>query len=194
MSEMSAPHRDPADAKAWFYLDHRDDIEAWAALRSEARQLVDDQLVRLAVELRELAEEVGAEFEAADLEAGSWPRVGLRRSQWEQGGLADAAIVVAWERARLLTPGGNEWPYIAVRVPEGIDEARRSLLMSAMKSVRGQLGGHSSRNLPFWRYVECQAPLDPQVLAQECLRSLRRLWEVASPVIDGVQAPTRESH
>ena len=55
------PDRDDADAKAWFYLDNRTDLETWAALRTDASALLDRYLVALAPTFEELAEELGAE-------------------------------------------------------------------------------------------------------------------------------------
>jgi hypothetical protein len=65
------PQREEVDAKAWFYLDHRQDIETWAALRDDASRLVDRYLVALAPTFEELAVELDAEPEfGEDLESG----------------------------------------------------------------------------------------------------------------------------
>ncbi len=94
MSDPDFPARADADAKAWFYLDNRTDIEAWAALRADATPLLDRYLVALAPTFEELAEELDVELDVDDLEAGSWPRVGLRRASWTHEGLADVSIVI----------------------------------------------------------------------------------------------------
>lgn len=186
MSELHTGARDIADAKAWFYLDHRDDIETWAALRREARELLDRHLVGLSAPVGELAEELNAELETEDLESGSWPRIALRRAIWQHHGIHDVTVTVQWERARLLAPGSNEWPYVAVRVPSDADESRRRLINEAMKPVRRALDGQISRSFPCWNYVRSPkgAPLDPETLTDAILADLWRLWEVASPVLD----------
>ncbi|MGY1985392.1 hypothetical protein ACI792_04125 [Blastococcus sp. SYSU DS0669] len=187
MSDPIVPTREDADAKAWFYLDHRHDIETWAALRAEGRQLLDKHLVGVAAQLEELAEEFDAELETNDLDSGSWPRAGLRRLAWQHNGTADVSVAIQWERARLLTPGPNEWPYVAVRLPaDAADEERRRQLSEAMRPVRAQLKGSSGRTFPFWRYVQpaSGAPLDPDALTREILTSFRELWDAAVPALD----------
>jgi hypothetical protein len=183
--------REDADAKAWFYLDHRHDIEAWSALRAEGRQLLDKYLVGAAVQLEELAANVDAEFETNDLDSGAWPRVGLRRTTWEHGGVADVSVVIQWERARLLVPGPNEWPYVAVRLSTDVaDGERRKQISDAMRPVRAQLKGSSGGTFPFWRYVQTSAgaPLGPDELSRDLVTSFRELWNVAAPALDALQA------
>lgn len=187
MSEMPSTARDDADAKAWFYLDHRADIEVWAALRAEGRQLLDKHLVGIAAALEELAAEFGAELETADLETGAWPRIGLRRSSWLAGEVADVSIVVQWERARLLTPGPNEWPYVAVRLSADlVSDDRRKAVTDATKPVRTRLSGSASRVYPFWRYVPLQESehVDLDVYLADLTTAFRRLWDEAAPAID----------
>jgi hypothetical protein len=198
VSDLTVPTREDADAKAWFYLDHRHDIETWAALRAEGRQLLDKHLVGVAAQLEELAEELDAEMETNDLDSGSWPRAGLRRLIWQHNGTPDVSVVIQWERARLLTPGPNElapgpneWPYVAVRLPaDAADEERRRQISEAMRPVRAQLKGSSGRTFPFWRYVQPLAgsPLDPDALIRDLMASFRELWSAAAPALDALHA------
>ncbi|TYP86911.1 hypothetical protein [Blastococcus xanthinilyticus] len=191
MSDPIVPSREDADAKAWFYLGHRPDIETWAGLRAEGRQLLEKHLMGVAGQVEELAEDFDAEFETNDLDSGSWPRAGLRRATWTHDGIADVSVVIQWERARLLTPGSNEWPYVAVRLPaDAADEERRRQLSEAMKPVRAQLAGSSSRTFPFWRYVHPPAgvPLDPHSLVADLGAAFRELWDAAAPVLDALHA------
>ncbi|SEO59911.1 hypothetical protein [Trujillonella endophytica] len=188
MSDPTVPTRDDADAKAWFYLDHRHDIETWAALRVEGRQLLDKHLVGVATQLEELAEELDVELESNDLDSGSWPRAGLRRPVWQHNGTADVSVVIQWERARLLTPGSNEWPYVAVRLPaDAVDEERRRQISEAMRPVRAQLKGSSGRTFPFWRYVQPPSgALNPDALIRDVLIAFRELWDTAAPALDAL--------
>ncbi|TFV52855.1 hypothetical protein [Blastococcus sp. TF02A-35] len=155
------------------------------------RQLLDKHLVGVAAQLEELAEELAAELETNDLDSGSWPRAGLRRSTWQHNGAADVSAVIQWERARLLTPGSYEWPYVAVRLPaDAADEERRRQISEARRPVRAQLKGSSGRTFPFWRYVESPtgAPLDPAALIRDVLMAFRQLWDAAAPVLDVLHA------
>src|SRR3954453_19836437 len=142
---ITLPEREDADAKAWFFLDHRQDIETWAALRDDASRLVDRYLVALAPTFEELAVELDAEPEfGEDLESGGqWPTLGLRRTSWRYHGVADLSVVVEWERPRLLKPGPrNQWPFVAVRMPRTQeDPQRRREVVEAVGAVHGQLKG-----------------------------------------------------
>lgn len=198
MSDPVTSTRDPGDAKAWFYLDNRDDIEAWKALRPEGRQLLDKSLVGLEASVEELATELGVEAVTGDLEAGSFPRLGLRRPTWRGTGDSEVAVVIEWERSRLLTPGSNEWPYVGVRTRgDGWEGSERQKYQEALKPVRARLGGKASRPFPFWAYVSAESPLSPERVAHLCLTRFRELWDLASPVLDTLEhdrsaAPTGE--
>lgn len=192
MSDANRNERDDADAKAWFYLDHRHDIETWVALRADARQLLDRHLVGVADRMEELAEEFDAELWRQDLDSGSWPTVGLRRPTWQHDGTVDVSIVIQWERSRLLTPGGNEWPYVAVRLPiEEAGEMRRREVSDAMKPARDQVKGSHSRTYPVWRYIKphAGAPVDPDELLHSLVTSFRQLWDAAATALDTLRAP-----
>lgn len=123
-------------------------------MRGEARQLLHRHLVGVVAGLEELAEELAALTVTSDLEAGSFPMAELHRPSWQHQDVHDVGLVMQWERARLLMPGGNEWPYVAVRVPTGAVEERRRRINEAMKPVRLQLRSQSSPSFPYWRYVQ----------------------------------------
>lgn len=186
--EAEPLQRDPADAKAWFYLDYRGDIEQWAALRDAARPLVDRHLLTLSDELDEWADEVGAESYRRDLDSGSYPRLGLTRSTWQHGGLQDLSICVEWERGRLLAPTySNQWPYVAVRHPASqADPDRRRQVNEALKPWRGGSDGYKgSPTYPLFRYVVVkQDALDPRALVDLCRQELRLLWERTASALD----------
>jgi hypothetical protein len=181
----------PGTTKAWFYLDHRHDIESWAALRADAPQLLDNHLVKITDRVADLAEEVGAEVWSRDLDSGSCPTAGLRRptvAAPRHGGRDRRHPV---ERSKLLTPGSNDWPYVAVRLPaDAIDEQRRREIRDAFKPVRDQLKGTASPSYQFWRYVAVPggAPVDPAALVDDLHTWLQQLWDAASPVLDALNS------
>ncbi|GAA2014221.1 hypothetical protein [Nocardioides kribbensis] len=188
LERSGASSRDEADAKAWFYLDHREDIEAWASLRSEGRALLEKSLVGIATDLDEFAEEVSAARETTELADGSWPTVGLYRTRWATGGIADADVVVQWERSRLLVRGaGTEWPYVGVRIRTDLDDtARRSQICEAVRPFRSQFTGKPSRNFPCWGHVRASGPLDPEAYVADVLAAYRRLWAAVAPALDAL--------
>ncbi|MGY1669770.1 hypothetical protein [Geodermatophilus sp. SYSU D00710] len=190
MSDPDFPDRADADAKAWFYLDNRTDIEAWAALRADATPLLDRYLMALAPTFEELAEELDVELDIDDLEAGPWPRVGLWRPSWTHEGVADVSIVIQWDRARLLKPGPNEWPFTAVLMSgEQEDTERRRQIADALAPVRNKLQGEKAYRWPYWRYETTPAEataLDPEVLARTAVTSFRELWSTVAPILDAL--------
>jgi hypothetical protein len=158
----NTPHRDEADAKAWFYLDHWRDIEQWASLRGAAASLLDGLLLELGPKVEALAEELGGTYVTHGVEGGAYPGFGLRRTGWARSGLNCVSIVIQWERNKLLKPGANQWPFVAVLVDEPIKRSTRAALSGALGSARKQFG----RNDPaddwlLWDYVSRTATRTP---------------------------------
>lgn len=185
--------RDPVDAKAWFYLDHRADIEEWAALRGAGRDLVDRHLIALAADVEGLAAENGAKQYVHDLDPdGRFPRVGLGRATWQHGGHQDVTVVLEWERTALLVPkSSNPWPYVAVRVARRQEDVvRRQAVFDAVAGLRREIGFSPSRKVtgqwPMWRYVKIPSTpgIDPSALAEASLNALQELWQRAAPLLD----------
>lgn len=187
MSETDRPERRDEDAKAWFYLDHRHDIEAWKSLRPLGSDLLHGYLVNEAALLEEWVDDLSAEFESDSLDVGPTPRAGFFRTGWLANGLTGLSVVIEWDRTRLLTPGAFEWPYVAVRWPaEMAGDDRRRQVNEALKGVRTQLKGQTGRSHPIWRPVPPMSgqPVDPKALAQDAAQSLRELWLAAVPILD----------
>src|SRR5690349_11186427 len=90
------PQRQPADAKAWFYLERRQDIEDWAAQREDAATLLERYLRALEPPLSGMAGEVEADFDPEGLGDGKFQVMGLRRAGWRWRGVNDVAVVVEW--------------------------------------------------------------------------------------------------
>ena len=189
---ISMPDREPADAKAWFYLDNRGDIEMWATLRDDASAFLHRNLIALAPWFEELAAEVGAEPDSGNIEAGSWPRLGLSRPTWADGGIQDVSVVLQWERSRLLKPGPNEWPFVAVRLSRTQDDqTRKRSLLEALAPARSRFKAKAGDRWPLWTYVrppDSETALAPRELATEGLQAFRQLWDEVAPVLDALHA------
>lgn len=189
--------RDEADAKAWFYLDHRHDIEEWAALRSDGRLLLEKYLLGMSERLARFASFVGAEIGTRQLEEGRWPSMFLTRSTWTGGsGTAtnqpDVDIAFQWDRSGLLRPGVNEWPYVAVRVDEnGLDPKRRASLVDAVLPARSEFTRRPLEGYLCWEYVRQPAgAVDPAGLLDNAMAAIQRLWELAAPALDTLHERT----
>lgn len=191
-SQLMPPLRRGEDAKAWFYLEHRRDIEAWAVLRQDAAAVVHDWLLALGPAVQVMADELGCEYEEVDLEDGPFPRFGLWRPAWQPGGGHDLSVVIEWERDALLTPGPNCWPFVAVRSEQSkADKDRWRQLTFALTAPRVNLRAERDKPWPLWRYEQpaVNAPgVDPGILADGLLTSLRQVWEVCAPILDDLDA------
>lgn len=191
MSEpVELPTRnDDADAKAWFYLDHRHDIESWAALRADAARLVEQYLRALVPTLSDLADEHGARVYERDLESGAWPRFGLFRDSWSHDGQHDVAVVAEWERSRLLS-GTRTWPYVGVRItPRQKDAERRQAVAAAVAPARRAFTDARTSTWPAWQYVvpaSSGAGVDPGELAADVWRRLNELWQLTALALDAL--------
>ncbi|MGC4855065.1 hypothetical protein ACLQ24_17155 [Micromonospora sp. DT4] len=193
--EIEFPQRDPADAKAWFYLDRRADIEAWAAQRDDAAALLGRYLRALATPLSEMAGEVDADVDLESLGDGKFQVMGLRRAGWIWKGVNDVAVVVEWDPKTLLRPlAENEWPFAAVRYcGDRADRERFRALQNALTPVAKRLGGRCTTPWPYWRFQKpAGGVVDPELLTRDLLASFRSLWDEAAQVLDRLhwaQAP-----
>jgi len=191
--EISLPQRDGADAKAWFYLDHRVDIETWAAQREDAAEIVEQYLRALEAPLVALADEVGADLDMDGVDGEVYQVMGLRRACWAHNGINDVGVVIEWERGTLLHPEGrNEWPFTAVRLSGNRDDKERwRQLLTALAPVRKRLQGQYSNPWLYWRFETPAAnatSVDPDALAHALLTSFRRLWDEAAPILDAAHS------
>lgn len=185
---LGTPSRDAADAKAWFYLDHRREIEAWAALRADAAVLLDRCLLEIGPAVEQLAVELGASFEAFDPEVDSDPRFGIYKPEWTRGGQVEVSVVVEWQPRLLLVGRYNQWPWVAVR-SNGGDEAKRQWneLVGDLAGARRTLRASASTPWPLWRYVEPlgeESGLDLDRYFEHILDELRRVWFASEGVVN----------
>ena len=188
------PERDDVDAKVWFYLDHREDIEAWARIRPDAKAFVERHLLDIEALVGELAAEVEADAFAAELDAGTWPKVGLRRPSWgDEAGFLGATVTIEWDRSGLLSPVGNTWPYVGVRITPGtIDPSTKANLVLALQPLKQRWNAKATAYWPLWRQVDprlaSSEPMHPASLVEHLLVDVRALWQESAPLIDAVFA------
>lgn len=185
----SFPPRDDADAKAWFYLDRRRDIEEWAGLRSGAAELFGRYLITLVPDFERLADEFDAEYDTQLNDDAKFRWLGLRRASWKDFGLDTATIGLQWYPDKLFQPrNASEWPFLGVYLQaQGQADQRRRTVVHALADVRSALSGSVGRDWPFWRYVRPTAgaeSVDPGELARSALQEFRDLWAAAAPILD----------
>ncbi|GIE28437.1 hypothetical protein Ait01nite_014820 [Actinoplanes italicus] len=180
--EIGFPLRNPADAKAWFYLERRADIEEWAAQRDDAAALLVRYLRVLETPLSEMADDVGADVDLDGLDEGRFRVMGLRRQQWSGQGF-DVAVTVEWDPKTLLSTGkDNPWPFVAVR--HRGDRERFKTVKAAFVPVVKRLGGASQHPWAYWRFQKpATGAVDPEQLTRDVLAGFRQLWDEAATIL-----------
>jgi hypothetical protein len=184
--EIGFPLRNTADAKAWFYLERRADIEEWASQREDAAALLVRYLRVLETPLSEMAGDVGADFDLDGLDDGKFRVMALRRPQWPERGV-NAAVTVEWDPKTLLSRGKeNPWPFVAVR--HSGDRQRFKIVKAAFTPVVKRLGGASQHPWAYWRFQKpATGAVDPERLGTDLLAAFRQLWAEAAPILDDLQ-------
>jgi hypothetical protein len=178
------------DEKTAFYLHHWALIEEWAALRPQGVAAVEDALLGLVPRLAE-AEDEGATLTVFDGEDERHPGFLLDRPSWRRGDVV-VGVALRWERAQLLDPYGNTWPYVGVRVV-GSDPLRRELRQVVGKGLEAEakrLGWEETDSkYPYWRWVETRTDvIDPDQWADDCREALLAGWRAMSGPMDGLLA------
>ena len=174
------------DAKTEFYFTHRRQIEEWAALRTDARKVVEDALRRLTERAPEaLGPDVTVVGE--QLDGGTWPHISALDPSWSDRGCL-VKLAVAWNRSQLLRPTGSNWPYVGIHVDAR--QARAQALRQAVRAEAGetarQLGWTSNDTYwPFYAYVKPRTGVvQPEELAEDCLVTLRAGWQRLAPLLE----------
>ena len=173
-----------------FYFRHRDQIEEWAALRTEAAVAVDAWLADLQPDVEALARELASDVRVHAILDEAYPSFRLVRSGWGFGDNNNppACIAFEWQRSR-TTMGDGYFPYVGMRASqtEPLAKPYREAISRANLRRKGD------KNTPFWaalRYVgpEGDFPESADGYRVKLLKALRDVWETYAPSIDGVGA------
>jgi hypothetical protein len=181
VSEPAGP--DDRAAKALFYLRHREDIEEWAALRSEARDYLGLALLGLGSEVTALADELGCEVFIGPDDG----MMTIYRAEWKTRS-ADISIGFGWDTRRLLTPNTyTEWAWVGAYL-EGRDSTRGRAYTEALKPMKQRHGYAAGSPWAVWRPVVPQTgrPVEPDDYAAQVLAEVRKAWHELSGNLDGI--------
>ena len=91
------------DERVVFYLRHREEIDAWAALRKEASRALDAFLTESVPDLEQLAPQLGGDVISRSVLTDKTPRVRLLRKSWRVGQQVRAGVTarLAWNSGSL---------------------------------------------------------------------------------------------
>lgn len=184
------------DQRVIFYLKHRRDIDAWAALRKEASQVLDDFLKESAEEIGQLALQLGDEVISRFSLSSQTRAVRLLRKDWRVGKQTRAAIQLAWPGTQVLWGSApavrGEPPYVSVWVNRhagkgvAIAKALRASLAPRAKKLDLSTGASTSSN-PVWKY---QVPKEEKywedlgIFRQHLISQVEWFWTEFSADID----------
>jgi hypothetical protein len=165
-------HTDYVDPKVAFYLEHRETIETWHALRSEAHAACAAALEQAVPSIMELAEEHG--LRVTDARTGQWRIVAVAPTDSH---IADdatplCAVAISWND-KVILDDPSDCPCVGVRVarsdPNG--PATWESVRVATRDERKRRGAKRSPWWPVWAPVQAPAGWwhDPQPYLDELL-------------------------
>jgi hypothetical protein len=177
------------DERVRFYFRHREQIEQWAALRSEAAAAVDEWMTQLGPDIEELARSLGPDVQfrgLTDTEQ-AYPSYRLTRAAWGFGNVNDppACVSLEWLRGRTTMRGGST-PYVGLRAPK-VNPVGASLRTS--EPVRQSRLVRKDLTSQWWvAYAYVAPPGDFPVNADgyrdALLDGLRAVWQAFAPHVE----------
>lgn len=182
------------------YLRHKADIGTWAALKSEVRAATSELHLGLQDDVEALAPELSAgsdpEVNVRNDGVGTrWPRIVIYRRTWQGDGVVLAGVALEWTTK--VNPGGNERPYVGIRVERGTGHGAQ--LVDLLRTAVGRAG---SRELPvqtgnrYWAaysYVDREPDWWQDIAGwrQRVMDRFVPCWHLAAPMIDEAIAERR---
>ncbi|WP_432560694.1 hypothetical protein [Granulicoccus sp. GXG6511] len=160
------------NAKLDFYLQHRLQIEEWAALRTEAQQRLDDELLRAIAAID--VEDSTMKINTSNPRTVHFHLPAARRNVW---------VELNWRKSALLTgPGLTAWPQIILVIrPGSLDPATRSAIIDATADLAisdgmGQLGRANDWWARWGSLTPHAEPIDIHTYAQYCALRFKEVW------------------
>jgi hypothetical protein len=176
------------DDRIRFYFKHREQIEQWAALRTEAAAAVDEWMEQLGRPLEALASELGPDVRVVVITApeAAYPSFRLVREAWGLDAAGPlACVALEWVRGRTTMRGGQT-PYVGLRSWKGREMGIKLRAMEDLKKVRLKRKDKLSEYWPGYAYV---APIGAFPEASETYRdelvaAVRNAWEAYAGFVD----------
>jgi hypothetical protein len=178
------------DERVKFYLRHRDRLEEWFALRSEAAAAIDEWLTSLQGDIEEMATEVAGDVEPliALTEEPAWPGLYLKRRNWPGTDLqAPALIGLQWSRGKTLLTREST-PSVGVRSEKSTAVHRGLKANDEFQRRRRQRKDKASPWWPAYGRVipEGRFPEEADNYRRQVIGSIRQAWEAYASLIDDV--------
>lgn len=180
------------DERVRFYLKHREQIEQWASLRSEAASAIDEWMEALGPQVEELARELGRDVRLAEqVESHQpYPSYRLTRMAWGFDGSDDppAAVTLEWVRGK-ATLHGNSTPYVGLRSPKTGAAGAELRASEAVRQTRVRRKDAASSWWIGYAYVHPSrdVPVDFDEYRDALLQALRETWLAYEPHVSALK-------
>jgi hypothetical protein len=177
------------DERVRFYFRHREQIEQWAALRSEAAGAVDEWMLQLGPEVEALARSLGPDVHVRALVGSeqAYPSYRLTSTAWGFGEIDDppACVSLEWLRARTTMRGGST-PYVGLRAPKANAVGAALRGSDAVRQARLARKDTASAWWVGYGYVEPSAdfPLAADAYRDALIEALRATWLAYAPHVE----------
>lgn len=175
------------DERVRFYFRNREQIEEWAAIRSEAAAAVDEWMVQLEPDVAALAHELGPNVRL-DAHVGSeqaYPSYRLTRPEWHapNSDARPACIALEWPRGRTILRGSNT-PYVGVRASKDVALGAALRASEDVRRVRLARKDASNQWWVAYAYVPPKAefPAASDAYRADLINALRAAWQAYVPL------------
>lgn len=177
------------DERVRFYFRHREQIEQWAALRSEAAAAVDEWMTQLAPDIEELAKSLGPDVRVRAVTSAdqAYPSYRLTRATWGFGDAEDppACVALEWLRARTTMRGGST-PYVGMRAAKTNPVGAALRASEQVRQVRLARKDNASAWWVAYAYVmpSAEFPSGADGYRDALRDALRAVWEAYAANVD----------
>jgi len=173
------------DDRIRFYFKHREQIEQWAALRTEAFAAVDEWMEQLGPSFEALANELGPDVRVVRTEPDDpYPAYCLMREAWGLDARA-ASIAIAWIRGR-TTMRAAQTPYVGLRSLKSCELGIKLRAMEDLKTMRLKRTDKASEMWPCYKYLPPSGafPEAADTCRDELVAAVRNAWEAYAGFVD----------
>jgi hypothetical protein len=175
-----------ADDRIQFYLRHRDDIRAWAAIEAEVTAAVREILAGCQPVIDERLAIVDRDVTTSRRDGGRWERILVRRPAWPEA----IGISLEWETA--VDPFGTVLPKVGViflNSESAVESARvrtGELAQHASQLLAQGYRANAERVWPLLRRIDASRDWwrDPDAWSAGIVDRVVDLWTQTAPLVD----------
>jgi len=180
------------DQRVKFYLENRQIIETWAALRREAAAAISESLLDLVEPLKDDFEQLGERDIQVGVVGSRNQHIAITRLGWERADSGSPVQVSLETESQVIRPGGAilVFPCVRARQSHPLAPQYRDGLAALSTPLKASLGRQWKSSPPefvIWKYIDDLGESGSLAGVVETARAdVLRLWTVAAPSIDAL--------